>query len=578
MMKKLAASLLPAAMLLLFCSTQVVAQTDTASSSAQEGEGAAEEAAAGAQEGFAGNLAEADRLAGEIERLRKELDSAEGEEKTLLRDQLVRTKEEYRKQLSTLVKDSADSAAEPGAANERSRVEQLVKAESEALQDDIEAIRSELKELRTQTEQATPEEGFQLRERIARLAARLDELLREHYEQTQRLTALGLGAAADTEYLDDLLQTRAQNLKSRIELVTTEIKAETSALAKASEEEKKAIEAKIKALEEKKATSAASLRATIDVMAKRELNTAAYSQLLISATGQITGDILDTEVAMGLAQQWMERVGEWALDNGPGILVKLIVVLLILLVFKMLSGIIARMVRKGVSTSKLNLSQLLQDFFVSVAAKAVMVIGVLVALSQLGVQVGPLLAGLGVVGFIVGFALQDTLSNFASGMMILVYRPYDVGDVIEAGGVMGKVKQMSLVSTTVMTPDNQKLVVPNNKIWGGVIRNVTAQVSRRVDLTFGIGYGDDIAHAERVLREIVEGHELVLKDPEPVIKLHTLGESSVDFVVRPWTKTGDYWNVYWDLTRAVKERFDAEGISIPFPQRDVHLFQEKPAS
>ncbi len=578
MMNRLTSTPLPAAMLLLFCSTLVFAQTDTVSPSAQEGEGAAEEVPAAAPEGFAGHLAEADRLAGEIERLRKEVRSAEGEDKSLLLDRLVRTKKEYRKQLSTLVEDSADPAADSGAASDRSRVEQLVKAESEVVQKDIEAIRSELKELRTQSEQATPEEGFEVRERIARLAAMVDDLLQEHQEQIERLSALELDASAETKYLDELLQTRAQNLKSRIELVSSEIKAETDLLAKASEEEKKTIEAKIKSLEEKKATSATSLRATIDVMAKRELNTAEYSQLLISATGEITGDILDTEVAMGLAQQWMEIAAEWAMENGPGILVKVIVVLLILLLFKMLSGIIARMVRKGVSTSKLDLSQLLQDFFVSAAAKAVMAIGVLVALSQLGVQVGPLLAGLGVVGFIVGFALQDSLSNFASGMMILVYRPYDVGDVIEAGGVMGKVRQMSLVSTTVMTPDNQKLVVPNNKIWGGVIRNVTAQVSRRVDLTFGIGYGDDIAHAERVLREILESHDLVLKDPEPVIKLHTLGESSVDFVVRPWTKTGDYWDVYWDITRAVKERFDAEGISIPFPQRDVHLFQQKPAS
>jgi len=573
MMRRLASAILPAATIVLFWSAAVTAQTDTVSPSGQEG--AAEEQAAAPTEGFAGHLAEAERLAAEIESLGTQLRSSEGEEKSLLLDRLARSKKEYRDQLTTLVEDLADPAA---GAEDRDRVEQLVKGESKVLRDDIEAVRSELKELRTQSEKASPEESLELQQRIGELATVMDQLLQEQYEHTQRLTSLGLDGSADGEYLDEVLQTRAQNLKSRIERVATDIKSQSSLLAKAPEEEKKAIEAKLKALEEKKAANAASLRATVDVMAKRELNTAEYSQLLISATGEITGDILDTEVAMGLAQQWMERIGEWAMENGPGLLVKVIVVLLILLVFKVLSGIIGRVVRKGVSTSKLDLSQLLQDFFVTVATKAVLVVGVLVALSQLGVQVGPLLAGLGVVGFIVGFALQDTLSNFASGMMILIYRPYDVGDFIEAGGVMGKVNQMSLVATTVMTPDNQKLVVPNNKIWGGVIRNVTAQVSRRVDMTFGIGYGDDIAHAERVLREIVDGHPSVLKDPEPVIKLHTLGESSVDFVVRPWTKTGDYWDVYWDITRAVKERFDAEGISIPFPQRDVHLFQAKPAS
>jgi small conductance mechanosensitive channel len=188
-----------------------------------------------------------------------------------------------------------------------------------------------------------------------------------------------------------------------------------------------------------------------------------------------------------------------------------------------------------------------------------------------------LLAGLGVVGFIVGFALQDTLANFASGVMILLYRPYDVGDLIEAAGAFGKVSDMSLVSTTILTLDHQTLVIPNNKIWGDVIKNVTAQRERRVDMVFGIAYSDDIPHAERVLQEILADCDLVLDEPEALVKLHNLGESSVDFVVRPWVKTDDYWDAYWYVTREVKIRFDAEGISIPFPQRDVHLFREDAA-
>jgi small conductance mechanosensitive channel len=186
-----------------------------------------------------------------------------------------------------------------------------------------------------------------------------------------------------------------------------------------------------------------------------------------------------------------------------------------------------------------------------------------------------LLAGLGIAGFVIGFALQDTLSNFASGLMILVYRPYDVGDAIEAGGVIGSVSQMNLVSTMIMTFDNQLLVVPNNKIWGDVIRNITNQNTRRVDMTFGIGYSDDVSKAERVLTEIVTSHEKVLEDPAPMIRLHELGDSSVNFIVRPWSKTSDYWDVYWDVTREVKRRFDTEGISIPFPQRDVHIYHDE---
>jgi small conductance mechanosensitive channel len=161
--------------------------------------------------------------------------------------------------------------------------------------------------------------------------------------------------------------------------------------------------------------------------------------------------------------------------------------------------------------------------------------------------------------------------------MILAYRPFDVGDFVEAAGVTGKVKDMNIVSTRILTVDHQTLIVPNSKIWGDVIRNVTAQSERRIDMVFGISYEDEIPKAERILGEILTSHDKVLNDPEPVVRLHTLNDSSVDFVVRPWVRTEDYWDVYWDVTREVKMRFDREGISIPYPQRDVHFINSGPA-
>ncbi|UCG20286.1 MAG: mechanosensitive ion channel family protein [Deltaproteobacteria bacterium] len=216
-------------------------------------------------------------------------------------------------------------------------------------------------------------------------------------------------------------------------------------------------------------------------------------------------------------------------------------------------------------------SELLKDFIVNVTRKIVFVIGFVVALSMLGINIGPLLAAIGAAGFIVGFALQGTLSNFAAGIMILVYRPYDVGDLVDIGGTLGKVEAMTIVSTTLRKVDNQKVIVPNNMIWGDIITNATGTSKRRVDMVFGIGYSDDIAKAQKILEEILENHQAVLKDPPPVVKVHELGDSSVNFVVRPWVETENYWDVYWDVTRTVKERFDAEGVSIPFPQRDVHI-------
>ncbi len=267
------------------------------------------------------------------------------------------------------------------------------------------------------------------------------------------------------------------------------------------------------------------------------------------------------------AQTWLE-------ENGVRLAIQTAIVLVIVLAFWILGGFVGRLTDRGLQKSKLKSSKLLCNFIVSIVRKAVLLLGLLVAASTIGFEIGPLLAGLGVAGFVLGFALQDTLSNFAAGLMVMIYRPFDIGDFVSAGGVTGSVRDMTLVSTTISTPDNQVMIVPNSSIWGGVITNVTAQDTRRVDLTFGIGYEDDIDKTEKVLAQIVGDHAKVLKDPAPVIKLHELGDSSVNFVVRPWVKTSDYWEVYWDLTREVKKRFDAEGISIPFPQRDVHLYQQ----
>jgi len=321
--------------------------------------------------------------------------------------------------------------------------------------------------------------------------------------------------------------------------------------------------------------TATSMQQIITVMNALELDTRQYRQQVLTVTGEITTDILDVGIMTDLVKEWTAAIVGLVASEGPKLLFRLLLVIFILFVFFQFSKLVKKGVERGLNASGLQLSRLLRRMIVSAVRNLVIIIGVLLAISQLGISLGPLLAGLGIAGFIIGFALQDTLSNFASGIMILLYRPFDVGDVVDAGGVSGKVSHMSLVNTTFMTFDNQSLVVPNNNIWGAVITNVTAQRTRRVDLVFGISYGDDIDKAEAVLHEIVERHESVLDDPEPLIKVHELGDSSVNFIVRPWVKTEDYWNTYWDLTKAVKQRFDKEGISIPFPQRDVHVYEQK---
>ena len=276
---------------------------------------------------------------------------------------------------------------------------------------------------------------------------------------------------------------------------------------------------------------------------------------------------------LSFTEETVIQARDWLIQEGLAFTFQIAAALGVFLLFLILAKILARITRKALDSERAQFSQLLEDFIVSLVGKAVIVFGLLVAMTQVGIELGPLLAGIGVAGFIIGFAVQDSLSNFAAGLMILAYRPYDVGDSIEAAGVTGKVSNMSLVSTTVVTFDNQRLVVPNSKIWGGVIRNVSAEPTRRVDMVFGIGYEDDVDQAEAILQEIVSGHELVLDEPETVIQLHELADSSVNFIVRPWTQNADYWTVRWHVTREVKKRFDAEGISIPYPQRDVHVHQ-----
>ncbi|HSQ69931.1 MAG TPA: mechanosensitive ion channel family protein, partial [Steroidobacteraceae bacterium] len=219
-------------------------------------------------------------------------------------------------------------------------------------------------------------------------------------------------------------------------------------------------------------------------------------------------------------------------------------------------------------------STLLDRFLVRAVFWVTMLIGILTVLSWLGVRMTPLLTLLGGASFVAAFAMQSTLSNFAAGLMIMIYRPFDVGNVVTVGGVTGKVQAMNLVSTTLLTGDNQVIVVPNSNVWGSIITNINVSDTRRVDLVFGIGYDDDEDAAAKILAEVVAAHPLVLEEPEPVIRLNELADSSVNFICRPWTKTADYWTVYWDITRQVKERFDAAGISIPFPQREVHVRSE----
>lgn len=279
-------------------------------------------------------------------------------------------------------------------------------------------------------------------------------------------------------------------------------------------------------------------------------------------------DITDASGAWTTVAAWM-RSPEGGLRWGKNLLQFLFTLLLAWIA----AALAARTMRRLLDSKVANFNEMLESFFVTLTRNAVLVVGVIIGLSMLEVEIGPFLAAMGVVGFVLGFALQETLGNFAAGLMILMYQPYDIGDFIKAAGESGSVHKMSLVSTVLTSPDNQLIIIPNGKIWGGTIVNVTGNQTRRVDLTFGIAYGDDMERAKSLLMEVVTAHEKVLEEPATNVRVHQLADSSVNLIARPWVRTEDYWDVYWDLMQAVKQRFDDEGISIPFPQRDVYVHQ-----
>ena len=223
--------------------------------------------------------------------------------------------------------------------------------------------------------------------------------------------------------------------------------------------------------------------------------------------------------------------------------------------------------------TKRNVDATLVPFLASMVYYLVLAFVVIAVLGMFGVEATSMVAVLGAAGLAVGLALQGTLSNFAAGVMLLIFRPFKVGDFVDAGGVAGSVIEIALFSTTLHSPDNVRITVPNGSIYGAVIKNFTANDTRRNDMVMSIGYGDDIGKALQVLQQCIDSDDRVLKDPAPVLAVSELADSSVNIVVRPWCKKEDYWGLRFDLTRKMKEEIEAAGCSIPFPQTDVHLHQ-----
>ncbi|NNF07480.1 MAG: mechanosensitive ion channel [Candidatus Eisenbacteria bacterium] len=245
--------------------------------------------------------------------------------------------------------------------------------------------------------------------------------------------------------------------------------------------------------------------------------------------------------------------------------------IVILIVGRIIAGWAASMVSKALRKSKTD--ETLIGFLSAMVRYGILAFALIAALKKFGVETTSFVAVLGAAGLAIGLALQGSLANFAAGVMMLIFKPIKVGDLIEAGGNLGVVRKVGLFVTSMDSLENKRIIIPNATLTGDVITNLTTNGTLRVDLVAGIGYGDQIPKAKKILEEICASHPKVLKDPAPQVAVSELGDSSVNFVVRPWCKVEDYWDVYFDVTEAIKLRFDENSVSIPFPQRDVHLFQ-----
>ena len=251
---------------------------------------------------------------------------------------------------------------------------------------------------------------------------------------------------------------------------------------------------------------------------------------------------------------------------------KVVGAIALLIVGRMVAGLLRKLTRR--SMKKAAVDATLIPFMSSMVYYLAMAVVLIAVLGLFGIQTTSLIAILGAAGLAIGLALQGTLSHFASGIMLLIFRPFRVGDVVDVGGTIGKVEEIGIFTTTLKSPDNIKITVPNSQIYGSTIKNMNGYETRRVDMVMGVSYDDDLALAMETMMRVIQEDTRVLAEPEPQIAVAELGDSSVNFVVRPWCKAEDYFGVKFDLTRRFKEELEAAGCSIPFPQRDVHLFRE----
>ena len=426
----------------------------------------------------------------------------------------------------------------------------------------------QLSRQRRKRKNASPSELAEIEREVTKRHETIDRLLDDAIGSTRRLDDMGREADDLWEQIDLFLSRRAESLAGRLQIATANLDRlkQQSRSGVGSAEDQEAWHFELQTLQQRVDVLIASLKITADDMSARGLNTADYDQLVIETTGMITEDILNPEVLKGLIEGASDDMVQWVRRHGPTLIVRAGMLLLAILLTRLAFWLGWQAVRLV-----LRPALLLQNLINGLLRPASTLIGLLIGLWTLGVNPGTLLAGVGVLSVILGLALQDSLGNIAAGIFILLYRPYDVDEIVQAGGVVGRVKEMGLANTTIVTFDRRRLFVPNKKIWSEVIENRSAEPLRRIEATIRVRYDEDIDATIEYLREVMRKHELVIEDPETEVFVSRLDDAWVEISVWPWTRAVNWWTMETNLSRVLRLALDEKGIEHAFPRYEIRI-------
>lgn len=521
-------------------------------------------------------LVELDSLYSTVIRLRERIATSQGEAQALawvgtmeLVDSLGDLKSSMLRQLTVIP---------PGPRADSIRVvfQDFLRREFDLVIEGIERRTLVVDSLRDIRASAPLEELEDLEIEIGAANSRLDQTLGFTLRSLTDADSAGIATGEQWARFDRFLLSRAAEQSGRLQLALTDratraTRLEAARRSEASQDDLDGLEMRLRVAEQRSRRLADELESTADLLDTRRLPSASYRQLLIQATGEVTSDVLDPTVAVGLLRDWTSQFWGWLREAGPNLLVQLALLLGSILLSRAGFRVIWRLFRPSGEKASRMLTDLLQRMLMPVAT----IVGLGIGLTVIGIDATTLLAGLGVLGVIVGLALQDTLSNLASGLFILMYRPFDVDDIVRVGGVEGTVRAMGLASTTIVTFDGRRLFVPNRKVWGEVIENASTQGTRRIDVEVPITYEQDPDEAIRIVREVCSEYEVVLDEPEPLVFVRRFRESAVDLEVHAWADAKYWWTLRTQLPRLIRVRFQQEGIETPYP-REVQYERPEP--